>query len=230
MLQSTSMMSDLPETTYAVLGLLDKTPSSGYDLAALADRSLDYFWPISRTLVYRELGRLESLGWVRSEPVPQDRLPDKSVWSTTEEGRRALAGWLAQPALTGSGNRNGFLLKFFLGARMSPKATRALLEDYRNSLEATRADLAALIERLAGKPRARLGRLSALHGLRTAEARLTWIDEVEAELTESSERRTRAAATPPTRRASSHTLPAPTSDRGKRGAAHKSSGVQRKAR
>lgn len=181
------MALDLPETTYALLGLLDKGPSSGYDLAAFADRTLGYFWPISRTLAYRELGRLESLGWVRSSPVAQDRLPDKRVWSTTEEGRRALAGWLAQPALVGGADRNGFLLKFFFGAPMPPEAMRALLDDYRESLEATRTDLAALIERLTGIPSAGMGRHAALHGLRTAEARLAWIGEVEAEVTESSE-------------------------------------------
>lgn len=183
------MTRGLPETTHAVLGLLDKAASSGYDLAALADRSLGYFWPISRTLVYRELARLDSLGWVSSEPVSQDRLPDKRIWSTTRAGREALDDWLHQPAVTGSGNRNGFLLKFFLGARMSPGARRALLESYRASLESTRTDLAALAERLNLIPNARLGRLSALHGLRTAEARLAWIDEIESELTELTEPR-----------------------------------------
>lgn len=179
---ASAAVSDLPETTYAVLGLLSRSASSGYDLAALADRSLGYFWPISRTLVYRELGRLQSLGWARSAAVPQDRLPDKRVWSTTPEGDRALDSWLAQPAVTGSGNRNGFLLKFYLGARMPPAAMRELLEDYREALQTARTDLAALVERLSGIPGARLGRLSALHGLRTAEARLAWIDEIEAEL------------------------------------------------
>lgn len=181
------MVADLPETTYAVLGLLDKRPASGYDLAAFADRSLGYFWPISRTLVYRELARLESLGWVRGEPVPQDRLPDKRVWSSTEDGRGALAGWLSQPAVVGGGDRNGFLVKFFFGARMSPEAMRTLLDDYRESLEATRADLAALVDHLDGIPGARMGRLSALHGIRTAEARLGWIDAVAAELAETSQ-------------------------------------------
>lgn len=184
------MAFDLPETTYAVLGLLDKRPASGYDLAAFADRSLGYFWPISRTLVYRELARLESLGWVGSEPVPQDRLPDKRVWSTTEDGRGALASWLAQPAVAGGADRNGFLVKFFFGARMSQEAMRTLLDDYRESLEATRADLAALIEHLARIPDARMGRLSARHGLLTAEARLGWIDEVTAELAAPSHPRT----------------------------------------
>jgi DNA-binding PadR family transcriptional regulator len=178
---------ELPETTYAVLGLLDKQPSSGYDLAALADRALGYFWPISRTLVYRELARLDSLGWASSEQVSQDRLPDKRVWSTTPAGQEALVDWLNQPAVAGSGNRNGFLLKFFLGARMSPEARRALLDDYRAALESTRTDLAGLAERLARVPNARMGRLSALHGLRTAEARLAWLDEIEPELTELAE-------------------------------------------
>jgi DNA-binding PadR family transcriptional regulator len=181
------MVRDLPETTYAVLGLLDMERASGYDLAAFADRALGYFWPISRTLVYRELGRLESLGWVESEPVPQDRLPDKRVWSSTEEGRGALTAWLAQPAVPGGADRNGFLVKFFFGDRMSPEAMRRLLDDYRETLEATRADLAALIEHLAGVPDGRMGRRSARHGLRTAEARLAWIDEVEAEMTGTSQ-------------------------------------------
>lgn len=182
------MTADLPDSTYAVLGLCDKKPASGYDLAALADQSLAYFWPISRALVYRELRRLERLGWSRSELVPQERLPDKQVWSTTPEGRRALSGWLKQPAVSGSGNRNGFLLKFFLGARLPPESVQALLSDYRDSLRAARDDLAAVIERLRvlETPAARMGRLAALHGLRSAQAQLAWIDEVEGELPTSS--------------------------------------------
>ena len=47
------MVSELPETTYAVLGLVDKLPgSSGYELGAVADRSFAHFWPISQTLLY----------------------------------------------------------------------------------------------------------------------------------------------------------------------------------
>lgn len=178
---------DLPETTYAVLGLLDMKAASGYDLAAFADQALGRFWPISRTLVYRELGRLESLGWVESEPVAQDRLPDKRVWSSTEAGRGALTGWLVQPAVPGGADRNGFLVKFFFGDRIPPEAMRRLLDDYRETLEATRVDLAALIEHLGGVPDGRMGRRSALHGLRTAEARLAWIEEVEGEMAETSQ-------------------------------------------
>lgn len=175
------MRNRLPETSFAVLGLIDKHPASGYDIAALADRSLGYFWPISRTLVYRELGRLDDLGWVEATDVSQDRLPDKRVWSTTPAGASALTEWLGQPADGGNTFRSGFLLKFMFAARMPAQARASLLTDYRESLEGTIQDLAVLVERLGRTPAAPMGRLAALHGMRTAQARLAWLDEVGAE-------------------------------------------------
>lgn len=177
------MPHDLPETTFAVLGLIDKKPGSGYDLAALAEQSLAYFWPVSRTLVYRELARLEEVGWAQATEVAQAKLPDKRVWAVTAPGRQALADWLTRPVEGGTSFRSGILLKFMFGASMPPEALALLLANYRESLQVTVADLTAIVERLAGSPRARMGRLAALHGLRTAEAGLTWLDEVEGELT-----------------------------------------------
>jgi DNA-binding PadR family transcriptional regulator len=71
---------DLPTTSYAVLGLLTFAPTSGYDLAIAADRSIANFWPISKSQVYSELRRLEKLGLVRSREVEQDKRPDKRVF------------------------------------------------------------------------------------------------------------------------------------------------------
>lgn len=176
------MVSSLPDSTYAVLGLVDKGPASGYDLATVADRSLGYFWPVSRTLVYNELARLRDLGWAEAVEVAQERRPDKRVWSSTGAGRDALAEWLLKPVETASTFRSGVLLKFMFGARMSNAQLSSLLSDYRESLMTTADDLGATIEQLRGRPAARMGRLAALHGLRTAEARLGWLDEVEAEL------------------------------------------------
>ena len=181
-------MSDpLPESTYAVLGLVDKSPASGYDLAALADRSLGYFWPLSRTLVYSSLARLNDLGWVDAVDVAQDRRPDKRVWSSTRAGRDALADWLLRPAEDVDNFRSGFLLKFMFGARMPRAALSSLLADYRESLLTTVTDLSATAQQLRDKPEARMGRLAALHGQRTAEARLAWLDEVGEELAVTSE-------------------------------------------
>jgi DNA-binding PadR family transcriptional regulator len=177
------MGSTYPQSTYAVLGLVDKLPgSSGYDLAAVAGRSLVHFWPVSHTLVYRELERLTELGWVAATRVEQLRAPGKWTYQTIAAGQRALAEWLAGPAPTNSSFRSGVLLRLFFAYRMQHDQVQALLADYRRVLGSQRDELQAIIDKLEAiaTPEARAGRLTALHGLRTAEARLAWTDEVEA--------------------------------------------------
>jgi len=71
------MVSELPETTYAVLGLVDKLPgSSGCELVAVADRSFAHFWPISQTLLYTARHRTQDrLVCGRSTPLAQAPTP-----------------------------------------------------------------------------------------------------------------------------------------------------------
>jgi DNA-binding PadR family transcriptional regulator len=177
------MATNIPESTYAVLGLVDKLPdSSGYELAAVAGRSFAYFWPVSQTLLYRELERLADLGWVVATRVEQLRSPSKWTYHTTAAGQRALVEWLAGPAPTKSSFRSGVLLRLFFAYRMRPNQVRALLADYRRALQSQRDELQAITDKLdaIATPEARAGRMIALHGLRTAEARLAWTDEAEA--------------------------------------------------
>lgn len=175
----------LPDSTYAVLGLVDKLPgSSGYDLVAVAGQSFARFWPISQTLLYRELDRLTKLGWVTATRVEQLHAPGKWTYHITEDGRRALDGWLATSAAGGGTFRSPVLLRFFFAYRMDPDQLRALLDQYRKTLQSQCDDFTALTDKLeaVATPSARIGRLTALHGLRTAQARLAWTDEVEAAL------------------------------------------------
>ncbi|HEX5361461.1 MAG TPA: PadR family transcriptional regulator, partial [Fluviicoccus sp.] len=46
--------------------LLEKS-CSGYDLARRFEKSIGYFWRASHQQIYRELGRMEEAGWIRSE-------------------------------------------------------------------------------------------------------------------------------------------------------------------
>jgi hypothetical protein len=74
------------------------------------------------------------------------------------------------------------LLRFFFSYRMHPDQVRSLLADYRSALAAQAEEYTAIMDKLA----ARAGRLAALHGLRTAEARLQWVEEAEAQLEDDS--------------------------------------------
>jgi PadR family transcriptional regulator, regulatory protein AphA len=180
-------MAELPDTTYAVLGLIDKVPgASGYELVAVAGRSFAHFWPISQTLLYRELDRLTGLGWVAATRVEQVHAPSKWTYHITAAGGRALADWLTTPSPTASSFRSGVLLRFFFAYQMHPHQVRSMLSAYRSALQVQQEEFVAIMDKLAAvsTPAARAGRLTALHGLRTAEARLQWVEEVEAQLGE----------------------------------------------
>jgi PadR family transcriptional regulator AphA len=181
------LAADLPDTTYAILGLIDKVSgASGYELVAVAGRSFAHFWPISQTLLYRELDRLTGLGWITGTRVEQLHAPSKWTYRMTAAGQEALAEWLAAPTPATSSFRSGVLLRFFFSYRMHPDQVRSLLAHYRSTLQDQQEEYLAIMDKLAAvsTPTAHAGRLTALHGLRTSEARLRWVEEVEGQLGE----------------------------------------------
>lgn len=177
------MTSDVPPTTFVVLGLLAKHPGSGYDLVAFAERSVAYFWPITRSQLYSELARLETLGYAKSTAVAQERYPDKRVYEPTPAGLDALRAWLDEPRLERTRTKNGVLLRIFFGGFMSPERTRAMLAQYRARAEQQRDELADIAEHLhaEGLTTGRLfGLATVRYGILQAEADIAWTDETEA--------------------------------------------------
>lgn len=184
-------MVTLPASTYVVLGLLARKPGSGYDVAAFAERSARFFWPISRSQLYSELSRLEELGWATGTAVKQDRYPDKRVYEPTPAGMQALRDWLETPN-TGRTQRTGqrkgqrtqdIVLRTFLGSYMSQRRLGEQLQDYRVHAEHQHAALSAVMDRIDARgldyPRA-LARATARYGVMQAEATIAWTKEVEA--------------------------------------------------
>lgn len=171
-------MNSLPTTSYALLGLLDVAPMSGYDLAQAADKSIAKFWPVSRSQVYSELTRLERMGLIRGSDVAQDRLPDKRVFEVTEDGVRELEGWLDKPGFEQERYRCEFLVKMFFAHHMDRETVVSNLEKFRDE-HAERADylrkVAAIMEAL---PQAAYARSTALFGLRVAEAAVAWAEDL----------------------------------------------------
>ena len=178
----------LTPSSYAVLGLLARRPSSGYELGTRAAASIDNFWPLTRTHIYGELAKLEALGYVVGVEVAQELLPDKRVYSVTPEGARALDAWLDNPDPGVPRPRQPMLVKLFFGERIAPEQAAALLTRYRTQALARRDWLAAAAAAdaaaVAADPESprRFGRATALFGLRRTEADLAWVDEVWAEL------------------------------------------------
>jgi DNA-binding PadR family transcriptional regulator len=171
----------IPTTSFAVLGLLGREPMSGYDLVRLVEDSIAHFWTINKSHVYKELARLEELGYITGTSVHQERLPDKRIYKQTAAGRKALADWLNSPGHEPDRFRSGFLVKLFFGDEMTPKGRREMFADYRERAESYRQHLAAIVESLSAD-RDEFIRATALLGLREVEACLSWVDEVSKEL------------------------------------------------
>lgn len=79
---------------HAILTALIEKPSSGLSLTRRFDRSIGYFWQATHQQVYRELGKLESEGLVRSIPQPPSR-GNRKHFEVTRAGRRELLSWVA---------------------------------------------------------------------------------------------------------------------------------------
>jgi DNA-binding PadR family transcriptional regulator len=169
-------------STFAILGLLSIAPMSGYDLARAAERSISYFWPISKTHVYSELARLEELGWAEGDQVRQEGLPDKRVFHITIAGERALDQWLLDGKTPDDQYRSPFLIKLFIGHRVPRSRINEMIEEYRDGAEAERRALEQIVGALEAEPKAAYPRAGALLGLRMAEAAVRWAEEVQATL------------------------------------------------
>jgi PadR family transcriptional regulator, regulatory protein AphA len=138
----------LTTTSYAILSLLAVQPWSTYELTRQMDRSLGRVWPRAQSKIYEEPKKLVALGLARARRETVGRRP-RTVYTITPAGRRALAGWLAEP---GAGPVLEFeaLLKVIFaehgsreGALRSLAATRAwAVERNAGNLEAARAYLA----------------------------------------------------------------------------------------
>jgi DNA-binding PadR family transcriptional regulator len=86
----------LTTTSYSILGLLAVRPWSTYELTRQMDRGLGRFWPRATSKLYEEPKKLAAQGLAVATPEQVGRR-SRTVWSITDEGRRALAEWLRTP-------------------------------------------------------------------------------------------------------------------------------------
>lgn len=97
---------------YALLTLLARRPSSGYDLGRRLKDPISFFWNARYNQIYPELTRLEAQGLIVHELVEQADRPDKKVYTLTEAGRDALRQWATEPPEEAPA-RNELLLKTY---------------------------------------------------------------------------------------------------------------------
>lgn len=110
-----TMSRPLTDTSYAVLGLLDRLgPSTPYQLKQAAQSGLFYFWSIPHTQIYMESARLAKVGLLEEDQEAGGRR--RRIYSLTESGREAFVVWRDDPSTKPREIRDPALLKLFLGS------------------------------------------------------------------------------------------------------------------
>lgn len=151
MVMSRTVAGFLPTTTYAVLGLLSLGEElSGYEIRQWALRSLRFFyWTPAQSHVYRELRRLEELGYVTGRAVHQEDRPDKRVFAITETGRTELSRWIDDAPIAPPVIKYDSALRLFFGHAASPARLEEILDEHREAVEQILAELDAVRAMLA---------------------------------------------------------------------------------
>jgi DNA-binding PadR family transcriptional regulator len=171
----------LSTTEGAVLGLVAFGDRSGYDLAVLAEDTVQHLWTPSRSQIYKTLPTLVAKGLASRRDVEQESRPDKTLYRVTPSGRDALRRWLDDVDDEPAGGRIVFPLKLFFCEFASPGTAQAQLAAYRRLL----ADRLERYEGLRHRPPSLDSAYThhvLQHGISRVRATLAWIDETLAAL------------------------------------------------
>lgn len=151
---------ELNSTSYVLLGFLASGFGSGYDIKALADKSVRFFWNLSYGQIYPELKRLADAGFAEATDDPRGSRR-RTTYRLTTKGRKVLRDWLAQDSITPVELRDEMLLKLFFSDAMSKNDQLALIRSMRRRQASIVATLRA-IEPLASQPGAPPSKLMVL--------------------------------------------------------------------
>lgn len=165
---------------HALLTALIEHPCSGSELAERFDRSIGYFWHATHQQIYRELGRLEEAGWVKSTPVEDVRGRQRS-YETLSAGRKELKRWIAEGGDAPRIARDELMVRLRAEAAIGPagldRDILARIERERQRLAIYRAHEArAFVDRIDTRER-KLQHLVLKAGIRMVSLRLEVLNE-----------------------------------------------------
>jgi DNA-binding PadR family transcriptional regulator len=173
-------------TAYVILGMVSKTPRSGYEIKAVVDNSTRFFWAASYGQIYPELKRLSEAGLVVGKETPTGGRR-RTVYGITAAGERELKAWLRQPPVTYELREEG-LLKLFFANQLPPAEAVEIVRAMRAHRLEVVAQLRA-IEPSAEKKEDPFPLIVLRGGIEFAEWFADWCERMEEQILAAAEKR-----------------------------------------
>ena len=173
---------------FAILGLLDWQPLSGYDLKKIIAESDLFYWSGNNNQIYNSLVSLHKAGLVSVETFQQESLPPRKVYTITPAGGAELRKWLlSEPELPEL--RDAFLIQLAWADKLHGDELDALLARYAEEMTVQvrmrKARMARQHASPSRTPRERLlwARIEE-HQVARYEQELAWVNRLRQELKE----------------------------------------------
>ncbi|MBR2716823.1 MAG: PadR family transcriptional regulator [Oscillospiraceae bacterium] len=115
------------ELKYTILGLVQREPASGYDIAKTFSDSVSNFWSAKHSQIYPELKRLVEEGLVEYRIEIQGEKLEKKMYSITEKGREEFFDWLYRDDGPPPQQKDAFRLRIYFNEDLSQEKKRELL-------------------------------------------------------------------------------------------------------
>lgn len=166
----------IPALGYALLGLLQQKPSSGYDLRKIFSSTAMMSYSDSPGAIYPALGRLEQQGLISGTVEAGSGLRRRRLFRLTALGTTELKKWITRPLVRADVVRgvDEVMLRFaFSEQAAGPSASVRLLQSLEAELTSYLPELHAQLNAgKAGTPTS--GRLALESGIRGYECLLQW--------------------------------------------------------
>ena len=168
------------KSLYAILGILNVSPGTGYDIKKYCDTVLSGFWNENFGHIYPTLKKMLLDELV--EIVESEKSEKKIQYQITPKGQMELEAWLMEDAEI-QPMRSEFMLKLLFSSNQPREHIMKMLENYKQihvrKLEKyldMQHDLEQGIEEIT-KERTRFLKAMLRRGVLSCEATILWCDE-----------------------------------------------------
>ena len=113
---------------YAILGLLNRKPMTGYDISKEFNLQISEFWNAKHSQIYPELKKLVNEGLIYFNIEISGDVLEKKVYSITEKGKEEFVNWLCKDEPMEPTPKNIFRLRMYFSNNLDIETRIALLE------------------------------------------------------------------------------------------------------
>lgn len=133
------------------LGILTRGEATGYEIKKLFEEGgYQHFVEASFGSIYPALNQLTRQGLVQVRDEPQDKRPDRKVYSITPAGRSQFLAALLKP-LPEDRHRSPFVFAMLFSHLLPPERVREMLDAYLGHSEAKLAQLCQTTAETSGE-------------------------------------------------------------------------------